>query len=62
MAINGNSYSKVGIDSDGNEVTPETRTFIPDARRERESIEFFKKYLPKVSSPLTICVVFLHFR
>ena len=48
MAINGNSYSEVGIDSDGNDVTPETRTFIPDARREKESIEFFKKYLPKV--------------
>ena len=57
MAINGNSYSKVGIDSDGNEVTPETRTFIPDARRERESIGFFRKYLPKVLSPLKICIV-----
>ena len=57
MAINGNSYSKVGIDSDGNEVTPETRTFIPDARRERESIESFRKYLPKVLSPLKFCIV-----
>ena len=53
MAINGNSCSKVGIDSDGPEVTPETRNFIPDPERERLSVEFFSKYLPKVQKFFT---------
>lgn len=48
MAIHGNSCSKIGIDSDGPEVTPETRTYIPDPKREQECVEFFRKYLPKV--------------
>ena len=63
MAINGNSCSKVGIDSDGPEVTPETRNFTPDPKRERLSIEFFSKYLPKVHTAAfyvsTYCLSFL---
>ncbi len=62
MAIHGNSCTKIGIDSDGPQVTPETRTFDPDPIRERQCVEFFKKYLPKVCvrkfcSALIFCLV-----
>ena len=54
MAINGNSCTKVGLDSDGPEVTPETRNFTPDPERERLSVEFFSKYLPKVETSVIL--------
>ncbi len=48
MAIHGNSCTKIGIDSDGPQVMPETRNFDPDPERERLCTEFFRKFLPKV--------------
>ncbi|XP_071963644.1 monomeric sarcosine oxidase-like [Antedon mediterranea] len=52
LPSHGNSGSKIGLDALGNPVTPSTRTYTPDKKREKLQDEFHSKYLPKAVGPI----------
>lgn len=51
LPIYKNSGFKIGIDAAGDWVTPNTRTFVPDAAREKRAIDFLKDLLPESVGP-----------
>ncbi|CAH1265569.1 PIPOX [Branchiostoma lanceolatum] len=56
LPIHGNTGSKIGIDYGRTHVTPGTRTYTPDPVREKASIEFLQKYIPRVGADIMTSV------
>lgn len=50
--IYGEVATKIGIDASGPPVTPDTRTFEPDVRREQQVIAWMERFIPGFVGPI----------
>ncbi|XP_052798499.1 monomeric sarcosine oxidase-like [Mya arenaria] len=52
MPIHGNTGAKIGVDAGGPVVTPATRSFIPDPKREQACLDLLNEILPTSVGPI----------